>query len=158
MGACSGGGECGETANSYKSVKKKSIPIQTELIWPVWLSYVTCLSHLFTTFNCSVNFYIYSYKHRKRGRERVRHFSTWSTDIVNLVNISKTQLRKVPFLTPIAMNTGWEQFQDVMPVICAVATLTKFILLGIVASISVEQYFGLGLCHSYILVLIKKKI
>ena len=60
----------------------------TELVWPAWLSYVTCLSHLLTTFNCSVNFYIYSYKHRNRKRERVRQFSTWSTEITYLVNIS----------------------------------------------------------------------
>ena len=27
MGACSGGGGCGETTNSYKSINKNSIPI-----------------------------------------------------------------------------------------------------------------------------------
>jgi hypothetical protein len=91
---------------------------------------VTCLSHLLTTFNCSVNFYIYSYKHRKRGRERVRQFSTCFTDITNLVNISKTQLGKVPLLTPSSIN------QDAMPVICADATVEEFLLLTIVASIS----------------------
>lgn len=37
-----------------------------ELAWPSWLSYVTCTSHLLTTFNCSVNFYIYFLKYRKR--------------------------------------------------------------------------------------------
>ena len=36
---------------------------QSELVWPGWLSYVTCTSHLLTTFNCSVNFYIYFLKH-----------------------------------------------------------------------------------------------
>jgi len=41
-----------------------------QLSWPAWLSYVTCISHLLTTFNCSVNFYIYSIKHSKREVRR----------------------------------------------------------------------------------------
>ena len=47
-----------------------------------------------------------------------------------------------------------------MPVICAVATVQEFILLGIVASISMEhnKYVGLGLGNSYFLVSNKKKI
>ena len=33
-----------------------------EVLWPPWVEYVTCLSHLLTTFNSSVNFYIYMFK------------------------------------------------------------------------------------------------
>ena len=40
--------------------------LQSQLEWPSWLSYVTCTSHLLTTFNCSVNFYIYFLKHRRQ--------------------------------------------------------------------------------------------
>jgi len=41
-----------------------------EVIWPAWVEYVTCLSHLLTTFNSSVNFYIYMFKHFKRRDTR----------------------------------------------------------------------------------------
>lgn len=41
---------------------------EEEVPWPVWVEYVTCLSHALTTFNSSVNFYIYIFKHCQRKR------------------------------------------------------------------------------------------
>ena len=35
---------------------------QEDVPWPPWVEYVTCLSHALTTFNSSVNFYIYIFK------------------------------------------------------------------------------------------------
>ena len=34
-----------------------------EIVWPSWIETVTHFSHLLTTFNSSVNFYIYFAKH-----------------------------------------------------------------------------------------------
>jgi len=52
-----------------------------ELVWPAWLNYVTCLSHLLTTFNCSVNFFIYYFKHKKKKQHMQLH--NGSTDILH---------------------------------------------------------------------------
>jgi len=41
---------------------------EEEVPWPVWVEYVTCISHALTTFNSSVNFYIYMFKHCQRKR------------------------------------------------------------------------------------------
>jgi len=41
---------------------------EEEVPWPVWVEYVTCTSHALTTFNSSVNFYIYMFKHCQRKR------------------------------------------------------------------------------------------
>jgi len=43
--------------------------------WPPWIEYVTCSSHLLTTLNSSVNFYIYLFKHMRRREETGRQFS-----------------------------------------------------------------------------------
>ena len=36
--------------------------------WPLWVEYLTNISHLTTTINSSVNFYIYIAKHRHKQR------------------------------------------------------------------------------------------
>jgi hypothetical protein len=37
--------------------------VKGELEWPNWIEYITQLSHLFTVFNSSSNFFIYLMKH-----------------------------------------------------------------------------------------------
>ena len=37
--------------------------IQADLVWPPWVQYTVQFSHLLTTINSSVNFYIYTLKH-----------------------------------------------------------------------------------------------
>jgi len=50
---------------------------KVELKWPIWVEYITCLSHLLTTLNSSVNFYIYLFKYFQRKPEspQTRGFS-----------------------------------------------------------------------------------
>jgi len=57
-----------------------------DISWPGWLNYITCISHLLTTFNSSVNFYIYSFKHK--GRRGSEEFVTAQTQI-NTLKISR---------------------------------------------------------------------
>ena len=40
------------------------------MAWPKWIEYLTNISHLATTFNSSVNFYIYIAKKRHNTTER----------------------------------------------------------------------------------------
>ena len=48
--------------NSTES-QNNSVPDES-VYWPAWVEAITCVSHLLLAFNCSVNFFIYYFKHR----------------------------------------------------------------------------------------------
>ena len=75
LGAGAGGGPAGQRNKIFQS-NLIFTSVQTILDWPPWLNYVTCISHLLTTLNSSVNFYIYFLKHY-RGRIFTRILPRW---------------------------------------------------------------------------------
>jgi hypothetical protein len=59
-------------------------------VWPSWVQYVTHLSHLFTVFNSSVNFFIYLLKHPSLFFKAVRSVSATalvSTPVLQILTI-----------------------------------------------------------------------